>query len=76
MSQLSQLQVALEEEEWKEKCVQTLYAEKQHRGDLAKLAEQRDTLQDKLTQLQDKVDTLVNVKHKNSTSFIGVQAQK
>lgn len=65
--------MALEEEEWKEKCVQMM---SQHRGDLAKLAEQRDTLQDKLTQLQDKVDTLVNVKHKNSSSFIGVQAQK
>lgn len=68
--------MALEEEEWKEKCVQMLSAEKQHRGDLPQLAEQRDTLQDQLTQLQDKVDTLVNVKHKNSSSFIGVQGQK
>lgn len=64
--------MAPEEEEWKEKCVQMMSAEKQHREDLAKLAEQRDTLQDKLTQLQDKVD----IKHKSSSLFIGVQAQK
>lgn len=61
MSQLSRLQEALEEEGWKEKCLKMMSAEKQHRGDLARLAEQRDTLQDELTQLQDKVDTLVNV---------------
>lgn len=42
------------------------HAEQQHRGELAKVAEERDALQDKLTQLQDKVDPL---KHHTSVSL-------
>lgn len=51
MWQLCGLQVALKEKEG----VQT-HAEQRHRGELARVAEERDAVQDKLTQLQDKVD--------------------
>lgn len=54
--QLSQLQAELEEE-WKGKCERMLAsAKEQHKRELAELTEQRDALQDKLTQLQEKVD--------------------
>ncbi|XP_070760177.1 FK506-binding protein 15 [Enoplosus armatus] len=53
--QLSQLQVELEEE-WKGKCDQMLAsAKEQHSRELADLTEQRDALQDKMTQLQEKL---------------------
>ena len=53
--QLSQLQAELEED-WKGKYEHMLASVKeQHRRDLAELTEQRDALQDKLTQLQEKV---------------------
>nr|XP_046241602.1 FK506-binding protein 15 isoform X3 [Scatophagus argus] len=55
---LSQLQVELEAE-WKGKCEQMLAsAKEQHSRELAELTEQRDALQDKLTQLQEKVTVL------------------
>ncbi|KAL7392667.1 hypothetical protein ABVT39_028063 [Epinephelus coioides] len=52
--QLSQLQAELEEE-WKGKCEQMVAsAKEQHTRELSELTEQRDALQDKLTQLQEK----------------------
>lgn len=46
------------EEEWKGKCEQMLaFAKEQHSRELAELTEQREALQDKMTQLQEKVDT-------------------
>ncbi|XP_060927030.1 FK506-binding protein 15 isoform X1 [Limanda limanda] len=52
--QLSQLQAELEED-WKGKYEHMLASVKeQHRRDLSELTEQRDALQDKLTQLQEK----------------------
>lgn len=62
MLQLFQLKVKLEED-WKGKCKQMLASSKeQHCRELAKVKEQRDTLKDKLTQLQDKVDQLAMIK--------------
>ncbi|XP_029295812.1 FK506-binding protein 15 isoform X2 [Cottoperca gobio] len=56
--QLSQLQAELQEE-WKGKCEQMLAsAKEQHSRELAELTEQRDALQDKLTQLQEKFTVL------------------
>ncbi|KAI3372659.1 hypothetical protein L3Q82_022705, partial [Scortum barcoo] len=56
--QLSQLQVELEEE-WKRKCDQMLAsAKEQHGRELAELMEQKEALQDKLTQLQEKLMVL------------------
>uniref|UniRef100_A0A3P8QHD5 peptidylprolyl isomerase n=1 Tax=Astatotilapia calliptera TaxID=8154 RepID=A0A3P8QHD5_ASTCA len=57
--QLSQLQAELEQE-WKGKCSQMLASAKgQHSREVAELTEQREGLQDKLTQLQEKVHELV-----------------
>ncbi|KAM9394502.1 FK506-binding protein 15 isoform 2-T2 [Pholidichthys leucotaenia] len=56
--QLSQLQAELEEE-WKKKCKQMLVLEKeQHSRELTEVTEQRDALQDRFTQLQDKFTAL------------------
>ncbi|CAI5685745.1 FK506-binding protein 15 isoform X5 [Oreochromis niloticus] len=56
--QLSQLQAELEQE-WKSKCSQMLAsAKEQHSRELAELTEQREGLQDKLTQLQEKYSAL------------------
>ncbi|XP_039530573.1 LOW QUALITY PROTEIN: FK506-binding protein 15 [Pimephales promelas] len=56
--QLSQLQADLEQE-WQVKCDQTLAAAReQHRRETTELTEHRDTLQLKLTQLQEKFNTL------------------
>lgn len=64
--QLSQLQMELEDE-WKRKCDQMLAsAKEQHSRELADLTEQRDALQDKLTQLQEKVDKLAIKEHKHT----------
>lgn len=64
--QLSQLQAELAEG-WKGKCEQMLAsAKEQHRRELAELTEQRDALEDKLKQLQEKVDKLVTIKHKHT----------
>ncbi|XP_029367184.1 FK506-binding protein 15 [Echeneis naucrates] len=52
--QLSQLQTELDED-WKRKCEQMLASAKdQHSTELADVTEQRDALQDKLTQLEEK----------------------
>ncbi|XP_069022255.1 FK506-binding protein 15 isoform X2 [Embiotoca jacksoni] len=56
--QLSQLQEELEEE-WKGRCEQKLAsAKEQHGRELAELTEQRDALQDKMSQLQEKFTVL------------------
>ncbi|KAK7135261.1 hypothetical protein R3I94_014044 [Phoxinus phoxinus] len=56
--QLSQLQADLEQE-WQVKCDQTLAAAReQHRRETTELTEHRDTLQLKLTQLLEKLNTL------------------
>uniref|UniRef100_A0A671YVK0 peptidylprolyl isomerase n=1 Tax=Sparus aurata TaxID=8175 RepID=A0A671YVK0_SPAAU len=56
--QLAQLQAELEEE-WKGKCEQMLASTKEHHSrELAELTEQRDALQNKLTQLQEKYTAL------------------
>ncbi|TKS78016.1 FK506-binding protein 15 [Collichthys lucidus] len=56
--QLSQLQAELEVE-WKGKCEQMLAsAKEQHSRELAELTEQKDALQDKQTQLQEKFTVL------------------
>ncbi|CAJ1068697.1 FK506-binding protein 15 isoform X3 [Xyrichtys novacula] len=56
--QLSQLQADLEDE-WKKKCEQMLAsAKEQHSRESTELTEQRDALQDKLTQLQEKFRVL------------------
>lgn len=53
--QLSQLQAELEVE-WKGKCERMLAsAKEQHSRELAELTEQRDAVQNKISQLQDKV---------------------
>ncbi|KAG7240055.1 hypothetical protein INR49_028058 [Caranx melampygus] len=56
--QLSQLQAELDED-WKRKCEQMLAtAKEQHRRELTDLSEQRDALQDKVTQLEEKFTAL------------------
>ncbi|XP_064793673.1 FK506-binding protein 15-like isoform X3 [Oncorhynchus masou masou] len=56
--QLAQLQVELEEE-WKGKCEQALASAKEQQGrEMAELAEQRDILEQRLTQLQEKFSAL------------------
>ncbi|XP_013870155.1 FK506-binding protein 15 [Austrofundulus limnaeus] len=56
--QLSQLQAELEAE-WKKSSEHLLVsAKEQHRRELSEVTEQKDILQNKLTQLQDKVDQL------------------
>lgn len=66
MLQLSQLQAELEEE-WKGKCEQMLAsAKEQHSRELTELTEQREALQDKLTQLQEKVDKLALTTHRHT----------
>uniref|UniRef100_A0A4W5PF66 peptidylprolyl isomerase n=1 Tax=Hucho hucho TaxID=62062 RepID=A0A4W5PF66_9TELE len=59
--QLAQLQGELEEE-WKGKCAQALASAKEQQGrEMAELAEQRDTLEQRLTQLQEKVNSLTHI---------------
>uniref|UniRef100_A0A674AVX4 peptidylprolyl isomerase n=1 Tax=Salmo trutta TaxID=8032 RepID=A0A674AVX4_SALTR len=56
-----QLQAELEEE-WKGKCEQALASAKEQQGrQMAELAEQRDTLEQSLTQLQKKVNSLTHI---------------
>ncbi|XP_057212684.1 FK506-binding protein 15 isoform X2 [Triplophysa rosa] len=56
--QLTQMQAELEQE-WQMKCDQTLAAAReQHRREMTELTEHRDTLQIKLTQLQEKFNAL------------------
>uniref|UniRef100_A0A8C7TK84 peptidylprolyl isomerase n=1 Tax=Oncorhynchus mykiss TaxID=8022 RepID=A0A8C7TK84_ONCMY len=70
--QLAQLQAELEEE-WKGKCERALASANEQQGrEMAELAEQRDILEQRLTQLQEKVNThtgsaLIGVRHKNQS---------
>ncbi|XP_072244718.1 FK506-binding protein 15 isoform X2 [Leuresthes tenuis] len=68
--QLYQLQVELEEE-WKGKCEQMLaLAKEQHSRELGELTEQRDILQDKLTQLQEKFRVLKQSRNSEEQSLL------
>ncbi|KAM4577290.1 FK506-binding protein 15 isoform 2-T2 [Odontesthes bonariensis] len=68
--QLYQLQVELEEE-WKGKWEQMLaLAKEQHSRELSELTEQRDTLQDKLTQLQEKFMVLKQSSNSEEQSLL------
>ncbi|XP_022065530.2 FK506-binding protein 15 isoform X3 [Acanthochromis polyacanthus] len=68
--QLSQLQLELDEE-WKRKCDHMLTsAKEQHRGELAELTEQRDELQDKLSQLQEKFTALKQSRDSEEQSLL------
>uniref|UniRef100_A0A8C8EKA4 peptidylprolyl isomerase n=1 Tax=Oncorhynchus tshawytscha TaxID=74940 RepID=A0A8C8EKA4_ONCTS len=58
---LYRLQAELEEE-WKGKCEQALASAKEQQGrQMAELVEQRDTLEQRLTQLQEKVNSLTHI---------------
>lgn len=73
--QLSQLQVELEEE-WKGKCEQMLASAKvQHSRELAGLTEQRDAVQDKLTQLQEKFTVLKQSRDSEEQSLLQHRGQ-
>lgn len=68
--QLSQLQAELEQE-WKSKCSQMLAsAKEQHSREVAELAEQREALQDKLTQLQEKFSALKQLRDSEEQSLL------
>ncbi|XP_051278238.1 FK506-binding protein 15 isoform X2 [Dicentrarchus labrax] len=68
--QLSQLQAELEEE-WKGKCEQMLAcAKEQHSRELAELTEQRDALQGKLTQLQEKFTVMKQSRDSEEQSLL------
>uniref|UniRef100_A0A672Z3V4 peptidylprolyl isomerase n=1 Tax=Sphaeramia orbicularis TaxID=375764 RepID=A0A672Z3V4_9TELE len=68
--QLSQLQTELEEE-WKGKCEQAVaVAKEQHRREQSELTEQRDALQDKLNQLQEKFTALKQSKESEEQSLL------
>lgn len=68
--QLSQLQSELEEE-WKGKCEQMLAsAKEQHSRELTELTEQRDALQDKLIQLQEKFTVLKQSRESEDQSLL------
>ncbi|XP_076005579.1 FK506-binding protein 15 isoform X2 [Genypterus blacodes] len=73
--QMSQLQVELEEE-WKRKCEQAVAsAKEQHSRDTAELIEQRDTLEQKLVQLQEKFTVLKQSRDSEEQSFLQHQSQ-
>ncbi|KAM9744696.1 FK506-binding protein 15 isoform 1-T1 [Menidia menidia] len=73
--QLSQLQVELEEE-WKGKCEQTLaLAKEEHSRELHGLTEQRDALQDKLTQLQEKFMVLKQSRNSEEQNSLHLSKQ-
>uniref|UniRef100_A0A8C7UJV1 peptidylprolyl isomerase n=1 Tax=Oncorhynchus mykiss TaxID=8022 RepID=A0A8C7UJV1_ONCMY len=58
---LYRLQAELEEE-WKGKCEQALASAKEQQGrQMSELVEQRDTLEQRLTQLQEKVNSLTHI---------------
>ncbi|XP_018524829.1 FK506-binding protein 15 isoform X3 [Lates calcarifer] len=68
--QLSQLQAELAEG-WKGKCEQMLAsAKEQHRRELAELTEQRDALEDKLKQLQEKLMVLKQSRDSEEQSLL------
>ncbi|XP_068617088.1 FK506-binding protein 15 [Brachionichthys hirsutus] len=69
-AQLSQLQAELEEE-YRGKCEQLLASTKaQHNRDMAELTERRDTLQDELTQLQQKFTDLKRSRDSGEQNFL------
>ncbi|XP_043102652.1 FK506-binding protein 15 isoform X2 [Puntigrus tetrazona] len=73
--QLSQLQADLEQE-WRLKCDQALAAAReQQRRDTIELTEHRDALQSKLTQLQDKFNTLKQCRESEEQSLLQQQDQ-
>ncbi|XP_056136153.1 FK506-binding protein 15 [Lampris incognitus] len=73
--QLSQLQVELEEE-WKGKCEQALtMAKEQHSRQMAELLEQKDTLEHKLTVLQEKFTALKQSRESEEQASLQQQEQ-
>uniref|UniRef100_A0A671YY58 peptidylprolyl isomerase n=1 Tax=Sparus aurata TaxID=8175 RepID=A0A671YY58_SPAAU len=73
--QLAQLQAELEEE-WKGKCEQMLASTKEHHSrELAELTEQRDALQNKLTQLQEKFAVLKQSRDSEEQSLLQHRGQ-
>ncbi|CAK6959677.1 FK506-binding protein 15 [Scomber scombrus] len=73
--QLSQLQAELEEE-WKGKCEQALAsAKEQHSREVAELTEQRDALQEKLTQLQEKFTVMKQSRDSEDQSLLQQRGQ-
>ncbi|XP_053181784.1 FK506-binding protein 15 [Scomber japonicus] len=73
--QLSQLQAELEEE-WKGKCEQALAsAKEQHSREAAELTEQRDTLQERLTQLQEKFTVMKQSRDSEDQSLLQQRGQ-
>ncbi|GAA6226673.1 FK506-binding protein 15 isoform X3 [Lates japonicus] len=70
LERLSQLQAELAED-WKGKCEQMLAsAKEQHRRELAELTEQRDALEDKLKQLQEKLTVLKQSRDSEEQSLL------
>ncbi|KAM3867767.1 FK506-binding protein 15 [Diretmus argenteus] len=73
--QLSQQQVELEEE-WKLKCERALaWAKEQHGRETSELTEQRDALERKLVQLQDKFGALKRSRDSEEQSLLQQRAQ-
>uniref|UniRef100_A0A4W5QR01 peptidylprolyl isomerase n=1 Tax=Hucho hucho TaxID=62062 RepID=A0A4W5QR01_9TELE len=73
--QLAQLQAELEEE-WKGKCEQALASAKEQQGrQMAELAEQRDTLEQRLTQLQEKFSALKQSRDSEEQCLLQQQGQ-
>ncbi|KAM7416849.1 hypothetical protein PAMA_018766 [Pampus argenteus] len=73
--QLCQLQAEVEEE-WKGKCEQVLSsAKEQHSRELAELTEQRDALQEKLSQLQEKFTVLKQSRDSEEQSLLQHRGQ-
>ncbi|XP_023858657.1 FK506-binding protein 15 isoform X1 [Salvelinus sp. IW2-2015] len=73
--QLAQLQAELEEE-WKGKCEQALASAKEQQGrEMAELAEQRDTLEQRLTQLQEKFSALKQSRDSEEQCLLQQQGQ-
>ncbi|XP_029618328.1 FK506-binding protein 15 isoform X3 [Salmo trutta] len=73
--QLAQLQAELEEE-WKGKCEQALASAKEQQGrEMAELAEQRDTLEQRLTQLQEKFSALKQSRNSEEQCLLQQQGQ-
>ncbi|XP_056232583.1 FK506-binding protein 15 isoform X4 [Seriola aureovittata] len=73
--QLSQLQAELDDD-WKRKCEQMLAsAKEQHRRELIDLSEQRDALQDKMTQLEEKFTALKQSRDSEEQRFLQQHGQ-
>uniref|UniRef100_A0A8C8JNE8 peptidylprolyl isomerase n=1 Tax=Oncorhynchus tshawytscha TaxID=74940 RepID=A0A8C8JNE8_ONCTS len=73
--QLAQLQAELEED-WKRKCEQALASAKEQQGrEMAELAEQRDILEQRLTQLQEKFSALKQSRGSEEQCLLQQQGQ-